>query len=369
MTPEQLILPDGMATVLERKILPIPCLTVSDDQSNPPINSGEVEAEPVAVEPRGRRLQTVADWLKAVYERLDERRLMLLEPRKLIPPGGYHTPKCVAAGLDCILRINECKPDSERLPTEITAQAIVYRIINHRSPVYYVAEDFIRAVAATELPHDFTLADLHWPMPAMVLGFPVRFMREYLGRETCYVCATEFEAGDHRCRFLPATPVITMPKAKVAFSWYACVDGRLESFVSSFWKADQVAEIIQKYSYTDYTGADAPKVQEDKACCDRLSVLMFKLLVVLSTRLNLVEPATCIRRACARKGKRQSELWSPNIIGATYRVARENATPNGTHTSPRLHWRRGHLRDQPHGQGRTLRKLIWIEPMLIGIQE
>lgn len=347
--------------------MPFPMLT--DERSHQVMEFGEGEAEPVSVAQQEWRLQTVPEWLRAVYDLLDERRLALLEPRKLAPPGGYHTPKCVAAGLDCILRINECKPESERLPTEITAQAIVYRIINHRSPVYYVAEDFIRAVAATELPHDFTLADLHWPMPAMVLGFPVRFMREYLGRETCYVCATEFDAGDHRCRLLPATPIITMPKAKVAFCWYACVDGRLESFVSSFWKEDHVDEIIQKYSYTDYTGADAPKVQEDKECCDRLSVLMFKLLVVVNTRPNLVAPATCLRRACSRKGRQRSELWSPNIIGSTYRVARENAPPNGTHACPRLHWRRGHLRHQPHGLGRALRKLIWIEPMLIGVQE
>lgn len=157
----------------------------------------------------------------------------------------------------------------------------------------------------------------------MVIGFPVRFMREYVGRETCYVFATEFEAGDHRCRFLPSTPVITMPKAKVAFSWYACVDGRLESFVSSFWREDHVGKIIQKYGYTDYTGADAPKVQEDKECCDRLSVLMFKLLVVLNTRPNLIEPATCIRRACKKKGKLRTELWSPNVIGAKYRADRD----------------------------------------------
>jgi hypothetical protein len=118
-----------------------------------------------------------------------------------------------------------------------------------------------------------------------------------------------------------------MPKAKVAFLWYGCADGRLESFVSSFWKEDHVDEIIQKYSYTDYTGADAPKVQEDKERCDRLSALMFKLLVVLNTRPNLVEPTTCIRRACSHKGRLRSELWSPNIIGAAYRVARENVTP------------------------------------------
>ena len=114
------------------------------------------------------------------------------------------------------MRTNELKTDAERIPTEITAQAIAYRVVNHRVPVFYVAEDFIRAVAATDLPHDFTFADLHWPMTAMVLGFPVRFMREYVGKETCYVFVARFSKGEHFCRFFPAAPTIVMPQAKIS---------------------------------------------------------------------------------------------------------------------------------------------------------
>ena len=180
-------------------------LMLTNNRAHQTVEPGLMENETVAAEPLGQRLQTVPDWFKAIHERLDEWRLALLEPHKLVPPGGYHTPKCVAAGLDCILRINEHKTAIERIPTEITAQAIVYRIINHRVPVYYVAEDFIRAVAATELPHDFTLADLHWPMPAMVIGFPLRFMRDYLGTETCYFPTDE---DLDNCTFRPACSTV-----------------------------------------------------------------------------------------------------------------------------------------------------------------
>lgn len=48
----------------------------------------------------------------------------------------------------------------------------------------------------------------------------------------------------------------------------------------------------------------------------------------------------------------------------------------GTHeTAPgerhkvRLHLRRGHIRNQPHGPGRRFTRRIWIEPMLIGYAE
>lgn len=33
------------------------------------------------------------------------------------------------------------------------------------------------------------------------------------------------------------------------------------------------------------------------------------------------------------------------------------------------HWRRGHWRNQAHGQGRSLRKLIWMMPMLVGAKD
>jgi hypothetical protein len=34
-----------------------------------------------------------------------------------------------------------------------------------------------------------------------------------------------------------------------------------------------------------------------------------------------------------------------------------------------MHWRRGHIRNQPFGMGRTQRRLLWIEPMLVGVKE
>lgn len=314
-------------------------------------------------------LCSLPEWLTAIYNLIEAWRLLVLEPRKLVPPGGYHTPRCIAAGLDSILRTNELKTDAERIPTEITAQAVAYRVVNHAVPVYYVAEGFIRAVAATDLPHDFTFADLNWPLDAMVLGFPVKFLAEYLGRESCYIFLARFSKGEHSCPFFPAGPAVVMPAAKIALFWYACTTGRLESFVSSYWENDRLDEAVLKHGYTDYTDGDACKIQEDKTCCDRLSNLIFKLLVVLNTRPGLVEAGTRLRAATHRRGKSRCELWSPNVIGRTYRVLQANTGPTGTHASPRLHWRRGHLRNQPHGQGRTLRKLLWIEPMLIGMAD
>jgi hypothetical protein len=96
---------------------------------------------------------------------------------------------------------------------------------------------------------------------------------------------------------------------------------------------------------------------------------MLKLLVVLNTRQTLVEYGACVRPQRFKHGRvKQHELWSPNLIGWRYRPA-QAAEAQSTHASPRLHWRRGHVRNQPCGSGRSQRKLIWIEPMLVGMSD
>lgn len=123
----------------------------------------------------------------------------VFEPRRINPPGGYHTPKAVAATISAFFS-NVSIEQALGIPllqTQVTAHAVLYEVIRSRVPIYYVADAFIRAVAATELPRDFTLYDLHWPMPGLVLGFPVQFMRGYLGRDVCYVYAADLKTGDH----------------------------------------------------------------------------------------------------------------------------------------------------------------------------
>jgi len=294
----------------------------------------------------------------------------LLEPRWIQAPPGYHSVKCVSTGLYVLLanRVLQAARGLPYIPTEVAAHVVAYQLIRHRVPIYFIDQQFVRAVAATDLPHDFTLDDLHWPMPAMVVGFPALFMQEYLGRDVCYVYAANCDAGDYSVPALPGCPAITVPRSKVAWQWYCWQDGSLESFVSSYLRQDRVDQTISNYSYTDYTLIkDAAGIATDKEVTDRLSALMLKLLVILNTRPQFVEAGKCVRPQKIKHGRVQyCELWSPNLIGRGYRTIREDL--GGTHASPRLHWRRGHVRNQPHGPRWSLRKPVWIEPVLVGLQ-
>jgi hypothetical protein len=274
-----------------------------------------------AIQPRG-----VSDCLAAHHDLILGTPLEpILEPRRVQAPPGYHSTKCVPAGLFLLLGQGRIKDELglPPVPTEISAHGIAYQVIRHRVTLFFVREDFARAVAATDLPHDFTLDDLHWPLPGMVVGFPPRFMVEYMGRDVCYVYAANCDAGDYHVPALAGCPAVVVPKAKVGWQFYAWGDGKLESFVTSYFRGDRVDEAITNYGYVDYTGVKDPEgVEADHIATDRVSALMLKLLVVLNTRQTLVEYGTCVRPERFKHGRvKQHELWSPNLIGWHYRPA------------------------------------------------
>ncbi|HEY5911330.1 MAG TPA: hypothetical protein VJA21_12075 [Verrucomicrobiae bacterium] len=365
----------------------------------------EAEASPTAetAPPIQMPLTTLARFLARIYDQHlvpQEPKRALFEPRRVLTPDGYHSTKCVAAGLYALLTQARLAAEvGEVLPTEVTGSTFCYRVLDHDVPVYFVDDEFARAVAATELPGDFTFGDLNWPQSGMVVGWPPRFIQEYTGRDFCYVYAANCPAGSYYPKGLERAPVIEVPEGRSKIGWFyyaTTASGRPECFVSAYLIKDKLAQAITDYTYTDFTGEPATKVQADKELTERVSVLMLKLLVILNMRPSFIASGTQQPPRRAKHAReRKRELWSANFIGRGYRLARER---HGTHISPRIHVRRGHVTWQvtgprtadsfipasalprndrgvvdwdkvaPETRQKFLRchKRLWLEPVLIG---
>ena len=348
---------------------------------------------------------TLAQFLGSVYDHHlaeDAAKLALFEPRRVMTPDGYHSTKCVAAGLYALLtQANLAAEDGEPLPTEVTGSTFCYRVLENGVPLYFVDETFARAVAATQLPDDFTFGDLHWPQNGMVVGWPPKFLHEYTDREFCYVYAANCPAGRYKPSPQLRMPVIEVPdgRSKIGWFYYAWTNGRPECFVSAYLTRDKLAESIASYTYTDYMGETPEKVHADRSLTEHMSALMLKLLVILNVQSSLVTLGGADQPRRVKRGKTmKAERWSANFIGRGYRMARDH---QGAHASPRLHIRRGHVTWQVTGprisdgfistkalsrtsQGsidwaqvddvlreRFLRchKRLWLEPVLVGAPE
>lgn len=304
---------------------------------------------------------TMPDFMKHVYDTqlVPDGADHVFLPRRVAAPGGYYAHKTAAAQVfTTMYEISQKDRLKENIvPVEITALSVAYRVVEYGVSVYYLGEDFIRAVAATELPKDFTLQDLHLPLPGLLFAFPTKFMQEYIGRDMCYVMAAEFGRGEYACppQLMWSSTYnrlkITAPD-KFAWHFHTYSKGQIGSYVSGFWKKDPIDYALTRYGYTDYTGGPAERVKDDQEITERMNALMFKLLVVLETRPALVE--TGVVQRAAKTNKRtgeveQSELWSPNVIGFKYKAVRHAADQQGTHASPCWHWRKGHITHQRVG--------------------
>jgi hypothetical protein len=300
-----------------------------------------------------RTLPTLSRHLVGVYDQClasDQRKRELFEPRRVMTPEGYHSTKCVAAGPYALLEQARLAAQAgDQLPTEVTGSTFCYRVLEHGVPIYFVDEEFARAVAATELPGDFTFADLHWPQMGLVIGWPPRFMQQYTGREICYVFAANCPEGCYRLKDRPDAPLIEVPEGQSKIGWFyhALSRGRLECFVSAYLAQDKLEQAFTGYAYTDYMGAEASQVQADKEFTERVSALMLRLLAVLNLQPALITQGKQERPQRVKRGQVVKwELWSANFIGRGYRLARERSS---THASPSMHIRRGHITWQVYG--------------------
>lgn len=85
-----------------------------------------------------------------------------------------------------------------------------------------------------------------------------------------------------------------------------------------------------------------------------------------SAPLELVRIAASTDYKIAKRARgKLGELGYIPIHICGRELERQHAAAEGGH-SVRAHWRRGHWRRQAHGEGRALRKLIWLMPVMVG---
>ena len=70
----------------------------------------------------------------------------------------------------------------------------------------------------------------------------------------------------------------------------------------------------------------------------------------------------------AKMGRKVTRAYDRIILG---QFGKETQRPHTTQSKSDLaaHWRRGHFRNQAHGQSLSLRKLIWVKPVLVNAEK
>ena len=231
-------------------------------------------------------------------------------------------------------------------------------LLKYNVPQFFVERELLKACLETNPPKSIAWKEIPLPFPSMIFILPRNSLFFSDGTEINYIAFGKLAAGRQQI-----TPLnhLTSP---------------LDIF---FLVTESTAGFCLHHTIHDdnYTPPSFDEVQhtrpEDLFSMEMnltdhetgllLVKIVFNLLYAMAARPELTERGNRLKK----HKKADCELWTPNVVGGKYRVKRESteAAP-GTHSSPRLHWRSGHLRNQHFGAGNLQTKTIWIEPILVG---
>lgn len=302
-------------------------------------------------------------------------------PRRYIPPNGYANPMTFsyfmmmsAIALSKGMVANDKMAGTIMMVSELS--------INHNVPTFFVNEDFARAVSLTNPPEDYTLGEIKWPMPAITFVLPPQFMKEYAGYECHLITIANAPAGSYPSKpfseELPLTGSWDNDVQRIGGHYLALVDGVEVDFTSTYKGSSKISEACsEKPVDTSETWRGVEKMmglppadpQRDSYFLSRAVSLSIKLLLAMSARPNLIEHGALDRPAKMKKGKERDALWTPNTIGRGYRIVNERVPKEHQGGTVRMHWRRGHFRNQAYGlREAPSYKVIWIDPVLVNAE-
>lgn len=308
-------------------------------------------------------------------------------PRKIIPPNGFPNPKWFAGSLVPWFGFMNRK-DLTGLAADCNMASMGMRLMQFKFPTYFVSRDFAEAAAKSTPPPDLPLSEIKWPMQAMLFAFPTGFIKSHVGVDIPFLAMARLPVGSY-----PTDVIQDLPELDRPWSALPVVYNTKDRYVIMF-------QLMTSTLPIEYTGCynlqetvealstrvleagiddrtyEIPGLRNDEEVPKTGSELEKKinawmngfsasLIMAMTARPDLVEFGQCVRPSRFKHGRVKPELWSPNIIGRTYKILRTHPA-EGVHASPRMHWRRGHFRHQRYGHSLSQVRVIWIEPVLVG---
>ncbi len=125
-------------------------------------------------------------------------------------------------------------------------------------------------------------------------------------------------------------------------------------------EANTLIDLRKALEDNDVMPGSVPFSVAERKLGGMIAGLVFNLVLAMAARPELLTQGSF----SGKRSKRGSEFWQPNIIGKNYRVSGSDGK-GVTGLPHRMHWRRGHWRNQGYGVQRMQHRQVWIEPTLV----
>lgn len=297
-------------------------------------------------------------------ENFDPKIWKLCYPRHYQVGNIYASPKQLASEM---VALYAAYPSRKQMPPHeqgLISQALcgAAGLILLRVPIFFVAPDLLRAVQMSIPPVDLDWVTLHLPFGSAAFALPRGSLSHPVSGEISYVWYSRIRKGQPFPKFGDAK-YQGLAEDDFFLVRGTCAESKEAPSFQRFITSSETPTLNLK----DF-GAVAGKsgfgvTVEDSEVVSAITTLIFSLIFAMNARKELWEHG----HPTGKTAKSGVEFWTPNIVGKGYVLKGEHPGSHGG-TSPRMHWRRGHMRQQPYGEGRSLRREQWIEPALIAAE-
>lgn len=244
---------------------------------------------------------------------------------------------------------------------------------NHRTalwfvqnaPLYCISKELLRAFQLTDVLVPDFLRDLEPPLPTIMLLFPENAVLTAEGNpvDWAMIHFSDLQYPERSTAEGYGFKVPHLRHKLVRHLQWSTADS-----VGTVWMSgmgvDQNGEILIEENEI----ISDPTTAADHEFLRQMRSLTVQCLLALRYRSDLIsETEAPARKKSPHRAGTASPIMHPRWLGKDY--VRPNYRGRGTHASPDSHWRRGHLRLQPVGPGRTGRRPIWIEPTYVGAKQ
>lgn len=269
---------------------------------------------------------------------------------------------------------------------------MISKLSQWENPCYWIKKDFFRAAIETDLPPDLKFTDFQWPIPAGVI-FLEKGALEVNGKP---VGSITFAIVDKNVepptdgivlvplpnpeepihKFIACANIILPDKnqfymSAASVNLDSTIDAACTPNTDTLNQEEALKSAIKEIDPLNWDNEEIyPLEISERNLAEELPRIISKINLALSSRPNLIQRAQREEtKDDLKPAKETEELWSPNLIGADYRMQRTAETENEQESRKvRSHFRRGHFRNQAHGPNLSERKIIWIEPAIIGLK-
>ena len=313
--------------------------------------------------------------LAILKAQLGEAKYNTLLPRRIASPSTHCSHALYRISLLSCAIAHQSRPDyiGAQVAGQTTMDAIRYNM-----PAWYVGEELIEALIRTAPADDMEPGIIQWALPSLTFFLPesAQMKLNFGGRQPLWVTGCIAPVQDHWKPERDGREIA--PRILIHVVAELPTEGLTE--YHSILRSNQPLKEWAAYPFTldaiTKLGPEDFSEAAERRFAQQMTYLFLSMVMLLSQPnpaagfIEEGEPTPMKGKPMPKdptKPEGFDRVWMPAWLGRHYRVRKPPTVvgPTGTHASPVVHWRKGHMHTYLTGAGRTTRTPRWIEPCLV----